>query len=185
MHTTPPLTDALFADLLDPSKSAFDICHEHSLTLAELRAITTGDEFTELIAALHDIAQAREEAQRPELHRIARESLALIANQEPTSNTHAETVRRAAGALLRLKSSAIAEGGSGTHSVTEGEVEEAAMTEKPSEPQTSTRAETANTTPATTNQPNSLKSTTPHTTSPPQPTAALSSAPSPTSAPAA
>jgi hypothetical protein len=172
MHTTPPLTDALFADLLDPSKSPFDICHEHALTLAELRAVTAREEFTDLIAALHDIAQAREEAQRPELHRIARDALALIAAQEPTSNTHAETVRRAAGALLRLKPAPIADAANSTPSVTEREVNETATAEQPNEPRASARADIQSaTTPAPDKQhpshPKPLNST-----SPPQPTAA-------------
>lgn len=172
MHTTPPLTDALFADLLDPSKSPFDICHEHSLTLAELRAVTAGEEFTELIAALHDIAQAREDAQRPELHRIARESLALIAAQEPTSNTHAETVRRAGGALLRLKPSPIADDASNSTSETKGEAEGPHTTPNPNEPRASARADIQGaTTPAHNNaQPSHTQPL--NSTSPPQPTAA-------------
>ena len=173
MHTTPPLTEALFTDLLDPSKSPFDICHEHGLSLAELRAIATGDEFTELIAALHDIAQAREEAQRPELHRIARDSLALIAAQEPTSNTHAETVRRAAGALLRLKPDPIADDTNSPSTVTEGEAEgPPTTTTNPNEPRASARADIK-----CANTPAHNKSQSSHTqplnsTSPPQPTAA-------------
>lgn len=100
---TPTLTPALFADLLDPSKSPFDLCHTHNLALDQLHAVTTGAHFRASVRMLEEIHAERAAAQRPQRERLALDALDRIANQIPATNTHAETVRRAAAALLRHK----------------------------------------------------------------------------------
>lgn len=100
---TPTLTRALFADLLDPSKSPFDVCHVHNLALDQLHAVIVGQHFRACVAMLDEIHTARIAAQRPQRERLALDALDRIANQTPATNTHAETVRRAAAALLRHK----------------------------------------------------------------------------------
>ncbi len=100
---TPTLTPALFADLLDPSKSPFDVCHAHNLALDQLHAVIFGQHFRACVAMLDEIHAARIAAQRPQRERLALDALDRIANQTPATNTHAETVRRAAAALLRHK----------------------------------------------------------------------------------
>ncbi len=100
---TSTLTPALFADLLDPSKSPFDLCHTHNLALDQLHAVTTGAHFRACVRMLEEIHAERTAAQRPQRERLALDALDRIANQIPATNTHAETVRRAAAALLRHK----------------------------------------------------------------------------------
>ena len=100
---TPELTPALFADLLDPSKSPFDLCHTHNLALDQLHAVATGDHFRACVRMLEEIHAERTAAQRPQRERLALDALDRIANQTPTTNTHTETIRRAANALLRHK----------------------------------------------------------------------------------
>ncbi len=95
------LTDELLSDLLDPSKSVFDICHAHGLTLDELAQATDSERFRRATLLLNHIADRREHALAPLRRERALEALDRIANQQPTTATHTETIRRAAATFAK------------------------------------------------------------------------------------
>jgi hypothetical protein len=95
------VTDELLSDLLDPSKSVFDICHAHGLTLDELAQATDSERFRRATLLLNHIADRREHALAPLRRERALEALDRIANQQPTTATHTETIRRAAATFAK------------------------------------------------------------------------------------
>ncbi|MEX0876265.1 MAG: hypothetical protein WD114_02295 [Phycisphaerales bacterium] len=98
---THTLTPDLFHDLLTETISTLDICVKHELSLEELAKIVEGPEFKQAVTHLESIAAARARAKAPLLRESALRTLESIAVQEPTSPTHAETIRKAAGLLYR------------------------------------------------------------------------------------
>ncbi len=103
-RTTNPdtfVTDELLSDLLDPSKSVFDICHAHGLTLDELAQATDSERFRRATLLLNHIADRREHALASLRRERALEALDRIANQQPTTATHTETIRRAAATFAK------------------------------------------------------------------------------------
>ena len=95
------VTDELLSDLLDPSNSVFDICHAHALTLDELAQATDSERFRRATLLLNHIADRREHALAPLRRERALEALDRIANQQPTTATHTETIRRAAATFAK------------------------------------------------------------------------------------
>jgi len=103
-RTTNPdafVTDELLSDLLNPSKTVFDICHAHGLTLDELAQATDSERFRRATLLLNHIADRREHALAPLRRERALEALDRIANQQPTTATHTETIRRAAATFAK------------------------------------------------------------------------------------
>lgn len=98
-HT--PLTTDLFHDLIDPCLSAIDICTRHDLTIHQLTDIIESSEYRTAVEQLAHIEQTRIESTAPLLQRIALQVLQTIAQQEPTTPTHTETIRKAAAHLAR------------------------------------------------------------------------------------
>ncbi|RMH29256.1 MAG: hypothetical protein D6692_04475, partial [Planctomycetota bacterium] len=132
---TPELTPALFADLLDPSKSPFDICHTHNLALDKLHAITTGAHFRACVQMLEEIHAERTAAQRPQRERLALDALDRIVTQTPTTNTHTETIRRAASALIRHKPHTPVQDGADQHREDGNHTPDTAHHEQPNQPE--------------------------------------------------
>jgi hypothetical protein len=98
---THTLTDALFTDLLDPAVPLLEVCRRHALPIGHLHDILAGDRFQSAVRALNRAMQLRSQALAPERTERALATLDAIARQTPTSPSHTECVRRAAGALLR------------------------------------------------------------------------------------
>jgi hypothetical protein len=98
---TPELTQALFTDLLDPAISLLDVCRRHALPIEHLHNVLEGEQFQSAVRALNRAMQLRAQALAPERTERALATLDAIARQTPTTPSHTECVRRAAGALLR------------------------------------------------------------------------------------
>ena len=92
------LTPELIVDLLFEPKPTLEICARHDLSLHQLAEILDSDEYHRLEADLTRIQHRR----APALRRRTLAALEHIANQTPTSPTHAETIRKAAAQLLRV-----------------------------------------------------------------------------------
>ncbi len=98
---TPELTQALFTDLLDPAISLLDVCRRHALPIEHLHDVLASEQFQSAVDALNRAMELRTRALAPERAERALATLDAIARQTPTTPSHTECVRRAAGALLR------------------------------------------------------------------------------------
>lgn len=96
------LTPDLFQDIIDHDLTAVDICIKHDLSIDELAQIVQSPEFTHAARQLAAIENIRTAATAPLRQRLALRTLQKIAELEPQSPTHAETVRKSAAQLARL-----------------------------------------------------------------------------------
>lgn len=92
------LTPDIINDLIIEPLPTLDICLKHQLSVEQLHTLVTSDEFKQLADQLNEINQARAHFTRARMLEI----LNRIANLEPQSPTHTETIRKAAAQLLRL-----------------------------------------------------------------------------------
>tara|TARA_E500000318_G_scaffold12972_3_gene11968 strand:+ start:35810 stop:36367 length:558 start_codon:yes stop_codon:yes gene_type:complete len=92
------LTPDIIHDLIIEPLPTLDICRKHQLSVDQLHALVTSDQFKQLADQLTDIDQARAPFTRARMLDI----LNGIAQLEPQSPTHTETIRKAAAQLLRL-----------------------------------------------------------------------------------
>lgn len=95
------LTNELFNDLLDPRIPMLDVCRAHAITVNQLSRILASPEFQDAADALDLAEQLRARALAPDRRERALATLDAITQQEPTTPTHTECIRRAASALLR------------------------------------------------------------------------------------
>ena len=137
------LTTDLFHDLIDPCLSAIDICAKHDLTIEQLTDLIDSPEYRTAVEQLAHIEQTRIESTAPLRRRLALQVLQNIAQQEPTTPTHTETVRKAAAHLARIS-------------------------QPESEPE-ATQADTTQTTPARNTDPRAAPSTPPSDQTQPKP----------------
>ncbi|MCC5824382.1 MAG: hypothetical protein LAT64_04330 [Phycisphaerales bacterium] len=98
---TEQLTAAVFTDLLDPAVTLLDVCRRHAIPIEDLPAILAGDQFQIASRALNQAMELRAQALAPERAERALATLERIIEQEPTTTSHAECIRRAASTLLR------------------------------------------------------------------------------------
>lgn len=98
---TPELTNDLFNDLLDPRIPTLDVCRKHAVPITDLRRVLESAEFQEAAEALIAAEELRAKALAPDRRERALARLDAITQQEPTTPTHTECIRRAASALLR------------------------------------------------------------------------------------
>jgi hypothetical protein len=106
MHTTTHpqpsvLTPRLLADLLDPGLTLNEVADRHQIPPLDLPALVASDTFRAHAVALAEAESIRETALAPLRRSRALHILTTITAQEPTSATHAESVRRAANTLLK------------------------------------------------------------------------------------
>lgn len=94
----PQLTPDIIHDLIIEPLPTLDICLKHQLSVDQLHALVTSEQFKQLAEQLTDIDQARAPFTRARMLRV----LERIAQLEPQSPTHTETIRKAAAQLLRL-----------------------------------------------------------------------------------
>jgi len=92
------LTPDIIHDLIIEPLPTLDICRKHQLSVDQLHTLVTSEEFKQLADQLTDIDQARAPFTRARMLDI----LNGIAQLEPQSPTHTETIRKAAAQLLRL-----------------------------------------------------------------------------------
>ncbi|MEZ6163868.1 MAG: hypothetical protein R3B67_05465 [Phycisphaerales bacterium] len=95
------LTAELVHDLIVEPLPTLDICAKHELNLTQLRQLLESDEFTAIISELDTIDRLR----TPVFRRRAINTLETIMLQQPTTPTHAETIRKAAAHYLRSTAS--------------------------------------------------------------------------------
>ena len=95
------LTNGLFNDLLDPRIPTLDVCRKHGIPITDLRDILASEHFRQAAEALIAAEELRSRALAPDRRERALATLDAIASQEPTTPTHTECIRRAAGAILR------------------------------------------------------------------------------------
>ncbi len=100
MHTH-ELTNELFNDLLDPCLSTLDVCRKHAVPITDLRLILASDHFQQSAQALIEAEELRSAALAPDRRERALATLDAITQQQPSTPTHTECIRRAASALLR------------------------------------------------------------------------------------
>lgn len=96
--TIPP---ALLRDLLNPDSDLAAIAERHDLPIPALLDILESDAFREQADMLARAESIRAAALAPVRRERALRTLTALASQEPTSATHAESVRRAATAILK------------------------------------------------------------------------------------
>ena len=92
------LTPDIIHDLIIEPLPTLDICRKHQLSVDQLHALVHSQEFTRLADQLAEINTARAPFTRARMFDI----LNGIAELEPQSPTHTETIRKAAAQLLRL-----------------------------------------------------------------------------------
>jgi hypothetical protein len=100
MHTH-QLTNELFNDLLDPRIPTLDVCRKHAIPITDLRLILASDHFQQSAQALIEAEELRAAALAPDRRERALATLDAITQQQPSTPTHTECIRRAASALLR------------------------------------------------------------------------------------
>lgn len=100
MNTT-TIPPALLRDLLDPDTDLAAIAERHDLPIPALLEILESDAFREQADMLARAESIRAAALAPVRRERALRTLTTLASQEPTSATHAESVRRAATAILK------------------------------------------------------------------------------------
>jgi hypothetical protein len=98
MNTT---NHAVIRELLNPDTPLDQIAERHDLPIPDLLAILESDAFHAAADALARAESIRTAALAPVRRERALRSLTALASQEPTSATHAESVRRAATAILK------------------------------------------------------------------------------------
>lgn len=99
MNTT--TNPAVLRELLNPDTPLDQIAERHDLPIPDLLAILESDDFHAAADALARAESIRAAALAPVRRERALRSLTALAGQEPTSATHAESVRRAATAILK------------------------------------------------------------------------------------
>ena len=99
------ITNELLHDLIAEPISVIELCTRHALTIDELHAIIISPAFTRLAEMIRAIQQARETFTRARLAQV----LERIALTEPTTPSHAETIRKAAAHLDRQLTKSTAE----------------------------------------------------------------------------
>lgn len=92
------LTPDIIHDLIIEPLAALDICLKHQLSIDQLHALVTSEQFKQLADQLTEIDQARAPFTRARMLKV----LERIADLEPQSPTYTETIRKAAAQLLRL-----------------------------------------------------------------------------------
>lgn len=95
-------TADLFQDIIDHRITAIEICIKHDLTIDELAEVVESPQFTRAARQLAEIERMRAAVTAPIRHRVALAVLQHIAENEPETPTHAETVRKCAAQLARL-----------------------------------------------------------------------------------
>lgn len=92
------LTPDIIHDLIIEPLPTLDICLKHQLSIDQLHALVTSEQFKQIADQLTEIDHARAPFTRARMLRV----LERIADLEPQSPTHTETIRKAAAQLLRL-----------------------------------------------------------------------------------
>ena len=92
------ITPELINDLIVNPIPTIDICIKHELTIDELLEIVRSPQFSEI----NDKARLIDQLRAPAIRTRMQQTLLSIAQLQPESSTMAETIRKAANAVLNL-----------------------------------------------------------------------------------